>query len=340
MSFRLADASLASFRWCHPRQPCLGYRFLWGTGAVDDQRRLADMCIPFVRRPADPSIDSTARRDRSGSPVHRALVPVKGRPHTADGSVVRVDWMTRRVRRTLVLPILSASSISLVSLAILVGSGRVPGTQPVGTSIRLGIGSAIMVFASYKAFRGWLFATSWWNAIDKELSRRGFRPATAVEGAHTAGIRVQLLSPTVVRMDRGGGIDHVMVGVIDGSEVRTSRARIRGGYHWIDSPAAAMRLPLSLAPTTIRRVHSGVRPLGLKRACFELGAFDRTVDVRTADPYVASALVGRQDDRVVGRSPPPRRHRGGRRLGGRVVDLAPRSDSIPAGSPGSARSLQ
>ena len=179
-----------------------------------------------------------------------------------------------------------------MALAIYAGFGLLPGhTQLHGTFIQLTVGAIILVLATYKALTGRLFATSWWKELDEELIGRGFQPASPAERKHTAGIHVQLLSPNVIRMDRGGGIDHVIVGHIDALEVRTFRARLRGGRHWIDAPAVAIRLPAAFAPTTIRRVRRGVRPVGLKRASFELGTFNRAVDVRSADPYFASALV-------------------------------------------------
>jgi hypothetical protein len=200
--------------------------------------------------------------------------------------------MSKRVRRTLVLAILSFASLILVALAIYAGVGLFPGhTQLHGTFIQLTVGAVILVLATYKALTGRLFATSWWKELDEELMRHGFQPASPAELRHTAGIHVQLLSPNVIRMDRGGCIDHVMVGHIEGIEVRAFRARLRGGRRWIDAPSVAVRLPASFAPTTIRRVRRGIRPVGLKRAFFELGSFNRSVDVRSADPYFASALV-------------------------------------------------
>jgi len=200
--------------------------------------------------------------------------------------------MTKRLRRGLVLAIMSFASLGFVAIVVYAGMGLLPGhTQLHGTFIQLTVGATIVVLATYKAFTGRLFATSWWSQLDEELLHRGFHRATSGERSHTAGIHVQLMSPNVIRMDKGGGIDHVMVGHIDGFEVRAFRARLRGGRHWIDAPAVAVRLPAAFAATTIRRVRRGLRPVGLKRALFELEVFNRAVDVRSADPYFASALV-------------------------------------------------
>jgi hypothetical protein len=199
---------------------------------------------------------------------------------------------SRGVRRTSVLAILSFASLVVVALAIYAGIGLFPGhSQLHGMFIQLTVGAVTLILATYKAFTGRLFATSWWKELDEELVRRGFHRATPAEQMHTARIHVQLTSPNVVRMDKGGSIDHVMVGRIDGFEVRAFRVRLRGGLHWIDAPAVAVRLPAAFAPATIRRVRRGLRPVGMKRSFFELGSFNRTVDVRSADPYFASALI-------------------------------------------------
>src|SRR5439155_4850234 len=109
----------------------------------------------------------------------------------------------------------------------------------------------VLGLATYRSFTGRLFAGQRWARIDRELLAAGFRNAGGPVIEDTARIHVQLLSPSVLGVDRGGGIDHVTLGSIGGREVRAFRAQIRGAGRWIDVPAVGVRVPASMAPTII-----------------------------------------------------------------------------------------
>jgi hypothetical protein len=161
-----------------------------------------------------------------------------------------------------------------------------------GVFLPLSMAAVALALATYKAFTGRLFAAQRWTRIDQALGVDGFRKATDAVAARTAMIHVQLLAPNVLRMDRGGGIDHVTVGRVNGCEVRSFRAQIRGGHHWMDVPAVAVRIQASFAPTLIRPTNRGLRPhTSMKPAVFELEQFNRSIEVHSTDPFFASALI-------------------------------------------------
>jgi hypothetical protein len=130
-----------------------------------------------------------------------------------------------------------------------------------------------------------------WARVNRELGAMGFRDATASEIQDTLGLPVQLLAPYMLALQRGGGIDHVRVGQVDGHEVRAFNVRIRGGG-WIDVPAVALRVHASLTQTVIRPSRGPMPPRpDMKRAWFEHEQFNRSVAVFSVDPFFASAMV-------------------------------------------------
>jgi hypothetical protein len=207
--------------------------------------------------------------------------------------------MTSRLRWLIGVSMMVITSITLVALAVYaiwatLSTGNDPSrTSPMaGTPIPLTMAAVVLASATYKMATGRLFAGAWWDRVDEDMRHRGFRMATATERTDTSGIPVQLLSPTVLRTDRGGSIDHVMVGEVYGHACRSFRARIRGGRHWHDVPAVAVRVSAGLAPTMIRPGGRGVGPnRKARRLLFELGSFNRSIEVHSTDPFVASALV-------------------------------------------------
>jgi hypothetical protein len=161
-----------------------------------------------------------------------------------------------------------------------------------GWFLPLTFAAASFGLATYKTFTGRLFAGQRWGRIDRELSAMGFRDATERVTEDTARLHVQLLAPGVLAVDRGSGIDHVAIGCIGGREVRSFRARIRGGRRWIDVAVVAIRLPASFAPTMIRPSKWGVPPRrGMKRVIFEHERFNRSVEVHSSDRFFATALA-------------------------------------------------
>jgi hypothetical protein len=207
--------------------------------------------------------------------------------------------MTQRLRWLIGVGLMVITSITIVALAVYAAWATLStGTDPTRTSpmdgslIPLTMAAVVLASATYKMATGRLFAGAWWDRVDEDMRHRGFRVATEAERADTSGIPVQLLSPPVLRTDRGGTIDHVMIGEVDGLACRSFRARIRGGRHWHDVPAIAVRVPAGLAPTMIRPGGRGVGPnRKARRRLFEHGAFNRSIEVHSTDPFVASALI-------------------------------------------------
>jgi hypothetical protein len=147
-------------------------------------------------------------------------------------------------------------------------------------------------FATYRTFTGRLFAGSRWDRIDRELRSAGFRKASQAEVDDTLRTHVQLLSPAVLALDRGGGIDHVMIGRVGNREVRSFRARIRGGRRWNDETALAVRVPASFKATMIRSTSRGIGPRrDMRQVLFEHERFNRSIDVSSVDRYFATALI-------------------------------------------------
>lgn len=131
-----------------------------------------------------------------------------------------------------------------------------------------------------------------WTRIDDRLKSLGFRDATGSEVEHTLRLPVSLLAPRTLDVKRGGGIDHVTVGEVRGYEIRSFNVRIRGSG-WLDVPALAVRLSMSLPPTVItRRVSTTAIPIPYMRTVmFEHERFNRRIAVHSTNQYFATALV-------------------------------------------------
>ena len=95
-----------------------------------------------------------------------------------------------------------------------------------------------------------------WRRMREQLHDLGFRDASEAQFQETRALQVPLLSNATLGPQRGGGIDHLVVGQIGGRHARCFNVRIRGGG-WVDTPAVALRIPVS-SPTTV------VIPLDLK----------------------------------------------------------------------------
>ena len=215
-----------------------------------------------------------------------------------------ISGVSGQTRRFLALGLIAGAFVVLVMFAAIAGivdfthqPGEGNHELAASVFLLLVIGSVVFGLATYKSFTGRLFAGQRWGRIDRELVAAGFRHATEREIGHTASIHVQLLSPPVLGIDRGGGVDHVTIGSIGGSEVRAFRARIRGAGRWIDVPAVALRAPAFLAPTLIRPAKRGIRPrIGMERVLFELERFNRSIEVHSVDRFFATAFI---DSRVM-----------------------------------------
>ncbi|MEA2581224.1 MAG: hypothetical protein QOE83_2116 [Actinomycetota bacterium] len=145
--------------------------------------------------------------------------------------------------------------------------------------------------ALYKAVFATRIAEKRWSRINRGLLEAGFRDATPAEVRETLQLPVQLLAPYILAEKRGGGIDHVTVGDIEGQEVRCFNVRIRGGG-WIDVAVVALRVPASLASTVILSGSIPIRPHpGMQRVLYEHERFNRSMSVYSTDPFFASALV-------------------------------------------------
>jgi hypothetical protein len=144
----------------------------------------------------------------------------------------------------------------------------------------------------FRALFGYRIAQRRWNRINSHLFEIGFREADPSEVKQTLGLPVQLLAPRTLDLKRGGGIDHLTIGMIEGREVRSFNVRIRGGG-WLDIPALAVRVATSFPPTMIRRRIRGLAvPMrSMKGIRYEHERFNRSVAVYSSDPYFASALA-------------------------------------------------
>ena len=139
-------------------------------------------------------------------------------------------------------------------------------------------------------FGRWLTGRRW-RRIDAQLLGLGFREATPFEVDHTSRLPAHILAPAILGPQRGGGIDHVRIGHIEGREVRCFNARVRGGA-WADVPVVAVRADGSFAPTVIWRTRFADPPRpGMQKMRFELEAFNRSVSVFSTDRYFANAMI-------------------------------------------------
>jgi hypothetical protein len=148
------------------------------------------------------------------------------------------------------------------------------------------------VFGFRRAALGSWLTNRRWRHLGDALRSMGFRDAKASEIDETVRLPVHVLLPSVLAVQRGGGIDHVTIGSLGGQEVRAFNVRIRGGG-WYDVPAVALFLPASLAPTLVRPVKNikiPPRP-GMRSVRFESEQFNRSVGVFSSDPFFASAMI-------------------------------------------------
>ena len=172
-----------------------------------------------------------------------------------------------------------------------------PGTDESNRLLALFILTPLLVavfaflVALYRAVFAKQISRRRWARAGRRLASSGFRDATASEVQDTLGLPVQLLAPPILALQRGGGIDHVMVGSVGDRQVRCFNVRIRGGG-WMDVPAVALRLDASFASTLIRPQRVPIRPRpDMKRAWFEHERFNRSLAVFSVDPFFANALV-------------------------------------------------
>lgn len=184
--------------------------------------------------------------------------------------------------------------LSAAFMAGLVFSGDIDTANRViaiGIFIPLMASSVVFASALYRALFADQIARKRWGGINEELYGMGFRDALPREVEETLGLPVNLMSPSMLALQRGGGIDHVTIGEIGGRQVRCLNVRIRGAA-WFDVPAAALRVDASLPSTLIRPSRSPLPPRpDMKRATFEHELFNRSVGVFSVDPFFASALV-------------------------------------------------
>jgi len=153
------------------------------------------------------------------------------------------------------------------------------------------VASFAFVVALYRAVFAKQISRRRWARAGRHLAASGFRDATPSEIQDTLGLPVQLLAPYTLALQRGGGIDHVMVGSVGDQQVRCFNVRIRGGG-WMDVPAVALRLDAAFASTLIRPQRVPIRPRpDMKRAWFEHERFNRSLAVFSVDPFFANALV-------------------------------------------------
>jgi hypothetical protein len=132
-----------------------------------------------------------------------------------------------------------------------------------------------------------------WRDYRPELSAIEPRDATPPEILETERLPVHVLSPAVLGVKRGGGIDHVAVGAIREQEVRVLNVRVRGGG-WFDVPAVAIHVDAAMAPTMIcpvkGRLRLPPRP-GMHSILLESEQFNRSFGVFSADAYFATAML-------------------------------------------------
>jgi hypothetical protein len=184
--------------------------------------------------------------------------------------------------------------LSAAFMAVIVFSGDTDTANRViaiGIFIPLATSSVVFASALYKALFADQIARKRWGRINEDLHNMGFRDALPHEVEETLGLPVNLMSPSTLALQRGGGIDHVTIGEIGGRQVRCLNVRIRGAA-WLDVPAAALRIDASVASTVIRPSRFPLPPrTGMTRVMFEAEQFNRSIGVFSDDPFFASALV-------------------------------------------------
>jgi hypothetical protein len=149
----------------------------------------------------------------------------------------------------------------------------------------------VFAFGLRRAFFGRWLSDRRWKGIDRRLIERGFRSATPSEIEHTNRLPAHILAPAILGPQRGGGIDHVRIGEVDGREVRCFNVRVRGGA-WADVPVVAVHIEGSFPPTVVWNMRFPVPPRpGMRRMRFELDAFNRTFSVYSTDRFFASAMI-------------------------------------------------
>jgi hypothetical protein len=206
--------------------------------------------------------------------------------------------MPRRERRSGGIGLM-VGLLLFVSLnaAFMAGVAMSPGIDPANLFIArslfvmLSICSVMFASALFRALFGGAISRRRWRRFNDELETFGFHAATSAEVEHTSRLPVHLLAPSTIGGQRGGGIDHVMVGSIGGQEVRSFNVRVRGGG-WVDVPAVALRVGGSFAHTVISPAKRGFRPRpGMKRVLFEQETFNRSTLVFSQDAFFASAMI-------------------------------------------------
>jgi hypothetical protein len=153
--------------------------------------------------------------------------------------------------------------------------------------------TVLFAFALRRALFGRWLTDRRWRGYRTELTELGFSDAHEGTVQETQRLPVHILFPAVLASQRGGGIDHVMVGSINGHEARAFDIRVRGGG-WFDAPAVALRLPIAMAPTMIRpargRFKLQPRP-GMRSVLLESERFNRSTAVFSTDQYFATSLL-------------------------------------------------
>src|SRR3954453_9787654 len=76
------------------------------------------------------------------------------------------------------------------------------------------------VFGFRRAALGSWLTNRRWRHLGDALRSMGFRDAKASEIDETVRLPVHVLLPSVLAVQRGGGIDHVTIGSLGGQEVR------------------------------------------------------------------------------------------------------------------------
>ncbi len=205
----------------------------------------------------------------------------------------------RRVQRPPAGVGLMAGLFAFVALSALFMGGAALSADADRTNRIIAIGMFVSLLASsvvlarslFLAVFGSRIAARRWSRINRELHDLGFRDAVPHEVSDTLGLPVQVLAPYMLARRRGGGIDHLTLGEVDGREIRCFNVRIRGGG-WVDVPAVAMKIDASLSATVIRPFKSPIAPRpDMKRALFEHEEFNRSVAVFSVDAFFASAMV-------------------------------------------------
>ena len=157
--------------------------------------------------------------------------------------------------------------------------------------IPLAASAVVFAFGLRRALFGRWLSDRRWRRIDRRLTEQGFRAATPSEIADTERLPAHILAPAILGPQRGGGIDHVRIGEVDGQEIRCFNARVRGGA-WADVPVVAVRVDGAFPPTVVLNARFSIPPRpGMRRMRFELEAFNRAFSVYSTDRFFASAVV-------------------------------------------------